>query len=360
MKASNKINIALLGCGRISKSHINAIVSEKDRCHLVAICDESKEKIKSASQYIQELFYKKGINPPSLVDFTNFKALLSAHEERKIKIDLLVIATPSGFHASQTINAAEYGINICTEKPMALNVEDGLKMINKCKKNDLKLFVVKQNRLNSTLRDLREKIKEKKFGKIGIVALNVFWHRPQSYYDQDNWRGTEELDGRALMNQASHYVDLLEWMIGPIKSLSASIATISRKIESEDTAVLNLKWLDGTLGSMAVTMITFPKNIEGSITIIGDKGSAKVGGEALNKYEFFYFDDKVNIEEIKKSSYKIKNVYGSGHYEYYTNMLDVLIDKKEAICDGESGLSSIKIINAAYLSSKSGKEISIR
>ena len=243
---------------------------------------------------------------------------------------------------------------------MALNVKDGLKMINKCQKNDVKLFVVKQNRFNPTLIDLRKKIKQKKFGKIGIVALNVFWHRPQSYYDQDNWRGTEELDGGALMNQAIHYVDLLEWMIGPIKSLSASIATISREIESEDTAVLNLKWLDGTLGSMAVTMITFPKNIEGSITIIGDQGSAKVGGEALNKYEFFYFNDNVNEEEITKSNYIIKNVYGSGHYEYYKNMLDVLIDKKEPICDGESGLSSVKIINAAYLSSKSGKEISLR
>ena len=357
---SNKINIALLGCGRISKSHIKAILSEKDRCNLIAICDESKEKIKSAIKYFQELFYKEGINPPNLLDFKNLKSLLSAHEEKKINIDLLVIATPSGLHSSQTIDAAEYGINICTEKPMALNVKDGLKMINKCQKNDVKLFVVKQNRFNPTLIDLRKKIKEKKFGKIGIVALNVFWHRPQSYYDQDNWRGTEELDGGALMNQAIHYVDLLEWMIGPIKSLSASIATISREIESEDTAVLNLKWLDGTLGSMAVTMITFPKNIEGSITIIGDQGSAKVGGEALNKYEFFYFNDNVNEEEITKSNYIIKNVYGSGHYEYYKNMLDVLIDKKEPICDGESGLSSVKIINAAYLSSKSGKEISLR
>tara|TARA_B100000886_G_C20424886_1_gene493428 strand:- start:1497 stop:2576 length:1080 start_codon:yes stop_codon:yes gene_type:complete len=357
---SNKINIALLGCGRISKSHINAIFSEKDRCNLVAICDESKEKLKSALKYTYDLFLEKGSSPPNLLDFTNLKELLSAHQEKKIKIDLLIIATPSGLHSSQTINASEYGINICTEKPMALNVKDGLMMINKCLKNNVKLFVVKQNRLNTTLLDLREKIKEKKFGKIGIVALNVFWHRPQSYYDQDNWRGTEELDGGALMNQASHYIDLLEWMIGPIKSLSASIATISRKIESEDTAVLNLKWLDGTLGSMAVTMITFPKNIEGSITIIGDKGSAKVGGEALNKYEFFYFDDEVNEEKIKKSNYKIKNVYGSGHYDYYRNMLDVLIDKKEAICDGESGLSSIKIIKAAYLSSKSGKEIYLR
>ena len=357
---SNKINIALLGCGRISKSHIKAILSEKDRCNLIAICDESKEKIKSAIKYFQELFYKEGINPPNLLDFKNLKSLLSAHEEKKINIDLLVIATPSGLHSSQTIDAAEYGINICTEKPMALNVKDGLKMINKCQKNDVKLFVVKQNRFNPTLIDLRKKIKEKKFGKIGIVALNVFWHRPQSYYDQDNWRGTEELDGGALMNQAIHYVDLLEWMIGPIKSLSASIATISREIESEDTAVLNLKWLDGTLGSMAVTMITFPKNIEGSITIIGDQGSAKVGGEALNKYEFFYFNDNVNEEEITKSNYIIKNVYGSGHYEYYKNMLDVLIDQKEPICDGESGLSSVKIINAAYLSSKSGKEIFLR
>ena len=161
------------------------------------------------------------------------------------------------------------------------------------------------------------------------------------------------------MNQASHYVDLLEWIIGPIKSVSCKLATISRDIESEDTAVLNLKWDQGMLGSMAVTMITFPKNIEGSITVIGDNASAKVGGEALNKYEFYYSDEMQDENYTKNLSYEIKNIYGSGHFDYYKSMLDSLINDLPAICDGQSGLSSIKIICAAYLSSKNGKEVKL-
>ena len=353
-----KINIAILGCGRISKSHINAIVKEYRRCNLIALCDSSKDNLESTYEYVSEIFYENNFEL-KLLKFSNFKYLLKSHNEKEINIDLLVICTPSGFHAQQCIEAAKYKINICTEKPMALSVKDAEKMINYCSKKKVKLFVVKQNRLNSTLLDLRSKVKEGRFGNIGIISFNVFWHRPQSYYDKDKWRGTKELDGGALMNQASHYVDLIEWIIGPLESLSASVATISRNIESEDTAVLNLKWKNGALGTMAITMITFPKNIEGSITIIGDKGSAKVGGEALNKYEFFHFDDFVDINKTNSTSYKIENIYGKGHSPYYKNMIDVLINNKKAVCDGNSGLSSIKIICAAYLSSKSGKRVKL-
>ena len=242
---------------------------------------------------------------------------------------------------------------------MAINYQDGLKMCEVCKENGVKLFVVKQNRLNDTLIDLKNKVKTNMFGKIALIELNVFWQRPQSYYDNDSWRGTLKLDGGALMNQASHYVDLLEWIGGPLESLSAKIATISRNIEAEDTAVLNLKWLNGALGTMAVTMLTYPKNIEGSITIIGDKGSAKIGGVALNKYEYFHFEEKINPEEILKANYEPKNVYGSGHYKYYENMINSLKNIEKPICDGESGLSSIKIINAAYKSNKENKVINL-
>tara|TARA_Y100001970_G_C14257765_1_gene876865 strand:+ start:282 stop:1370 length:1089 start_codon:yes stop_codon:yes gene_type:complete len=355
----NKINIALLGCGRISSSHIKAIVSEHNRCDLVALCDKSECNLNKANIFLKEQYKENKVTNINTELFLEYNLLLKEHKEKRIRIDLIVICTPSGFHAEQSISAAKLGINVCTEKPMALKVEDGVDMIKTCKNNEVRLFVVKQNRLNPTLRDLREKVHSNKFGRIGIVSLNVFWQRPQSYYDQANWRGTLDLDGGALMNQASHYVDLLEWIIGPLHSLNASIATISRKIESEDTAVLNLKWRDGTLGSMAVTMITFPKNIEGSITIIGEKGSAKVGGIALNKYEFYYFQDEINTKQIEDVNYLPKTVYGSGHYEYYKNILDTLNGLDNPICDGESGLSSVKIINAAYKSAKSSKNIKI-
>ncbi len=354
-----KINIAIVGCGRISKSHINAISNELNRCSLVAICDNSVKNLEETHDYAMNVFRDKNIKI-DIAKFNNYQKLLDSHQEKKIKLDLIIIATPSGLHAEQTIQAANHFINVCTEKPMALNISDANKMINKCDAKKVKLFVVKQNRLNPTLKELNSKIKAGKFGKIGIVSLNVFWHRPQSYYEQGNWRGTNDMDGGTLMNQAIHYIDLLEWLIGPIESLSASVATISRDIECEDTAVLNFKWVQGTLGTMAVTMITYPKNLEGSITVIGDKGSAKVGGEALNKFEFSYFNKESNNDKCQESSYEIKNVYGSGHNAYYKNMLDVLVNNDSPICDGRDGLSSIKIIHAAYSSSKTSKKITLK
>ena len=352
-----KINIALLGCGRISRNHIKAMISEKNRCNLVAICDNSNENLNSTTKYLKEVFKKNKIKDlPS--KFIEFDDLLIAHKQKRLKIDLLVICTPSGMHSQQTISAANFGINVCTEKPMALNILDAEKMIEICKDNNVQLFVVMQIRLNKNILDLRKKIKEYKFGKIAIIALNIFWQRPQSYYDEAGWRGTLKLDGGVLMNQASHYIDLLEWLNGPIDSVSAYKAKVARNIESEDTAVLNLKWPNGTLGSTAVTMISYPKNIEGSITVIGDKGSAKIGGTSFDKYEFSYFEEDLS----KKENTKLPNKeisYGSGHFEYYKNMLDVLLLGKDAVCSGESGLSSIKLINAAYLSSEKNKAIKL-
>ena len=224
-----KLNFAILGCGRISISHIKAIIAERNRCNLIAICDKSIENLDSTYNYAKKEFNDKNIIL-DLLKFKNLKDLLSAHKNKDIHIDLLIICTPSAMHAKQTIEAAKYGINICTEKPMALNVKDCKEMIRICKNKKVRLFIVKQNRLNTTLQDLKAKLNKGMFGKIGIVSLNVFWHRPQSYYDQANWRGTKSFDGGALMNQASHYVDLLEWLIGPIESVSSFIKTISRLV----------------------------------------------------------------------------------------------------------------------------------
>ncbi len=353
-----KINIALIGCGRISKNHINAIVNENKRCNLAALCDTSDERIKNAKNILNEALKKNKQPLKNIFTYNNYKSLIEDHNKKKIKIDLIVLATPSGLHPIQTELAAKARIHVCTEKPMAIKLADGYKMLETCKANDVRLFVVKQNRFNRTLQTVKKLVQEKKFGKIAVVTVNVFWQRPQGYYDQDQWRGTKELDGGALMNQASHYVDLLEWIIGPVAGLSASIATISRDIESEDTAVMQLRWESGTLGTMAVTMTTYPKNLEGSITIIGDKGSIKIGGIALNKIDYCYLSEECNMN-IKELNYDVENVYGFGHFLYYTNILDVLLNNKKPICDGYSGISSIEIINAAYKSSKENRYITL-
>ena len=356
----HKLRIGLLGCGRISKNHLKSIVDNYDKCELVALCDNSQENIQSANSFYKDYCKLKNIQFNKISLFPNYEELLNAHINEKLNLDLLTIATPSGLHYQQTIAAASHKINVCTEKPMALKVEEAEEMIRMCEKNNVKLFEVKQNRLNPTLKLLRSKVKNNNFGKIAIVNLNLFWHRPQSYYDNDDWRGTINLDGGALMNQGIHYVDLLDWIIGPVKSVFAHTAKISRDIEAEDSCVLNIKWDNGILGTMAVTMVTYPNNIEGSITIIGDKGSAKVGGEALNRFEYYCFDDEPNKTDLDSINYQIKEVYGVGHSEYYTNILDVILKNANPICEGKDGLASLKIINAAYLSSKSGNNIFIK
>ncbi len=364
LNKSNKkklLRIAFVGCGRISKNHIKAIAALHNEVELIAICDNKITLMNAAEDlYKNELNQNSSILKVSLTKFSEYSDLLQASKNKKLSIDLIVFATPSGLHSSQVISAAKLGINVCTEKPMATRWEDGINMVKTCEMEKVKLFVIKQNRLNSTMQLLKKQLDAGRFGRLSMITVNVFWHRPQSYYDQDKWRGTWEFDGGALMNQASHYVDLLHWLIGPVESISASLATISRNIEVEDSAALQLKWRNGALGTMAVTMITYPKNLEGSITILGEKGTVKIGGPAVNKIEHWQFsDDQDDDDLVEKASYDTTSVYGFGHLAYYKNMVDVLKGIADPISDGREGLNSLELIISAYRSAKDGKLINL-
>src|SRR5690606_31003439 len=197
---------------------------------------------------------------------------------RSTDADVVTLCTPSGLHPDQAIQVATAGRHVMTEKPMATRWTDGLRMVKACDEADVYLFVVKQNRRNATLQLLKRAMEKKRFGRIHMVTINVFWSRPQSYYESAKWRGTWEFDGGALMNQASHYVDLVDWLIGPVESVQAYVATLARNIQVEDTATVGIRWRSGALGSVNVTMLTYPRNLEGSITIIGEKGTVRVGG----------------------------------------------------------------------------------
>ena len=351
--------MAIVGCGRISKNHINAIVCNHEECTLVALCDNSKKRLEEGKSEYLKSRKEKNLNidkSPEL--FSDYQNLLNAVKQNNIEIDLLIFCTPSGLHASQVISASKLSIHCCTEKPMATMWEDGMMMVRECDKSLVNLFVVKQNRFNKTLQLLKKQIEKGRFGRIALVTVNVFWQRPQSYYDQDDWRGTWEFDGGALMNQASHYVDLLNWLVGPVESISASTATIGRKIEVEDTSAIHLRWRNGALGTMAVTMLTFPRNLEGSITILGEKGSVKVGGVAVNKIDWWHFSDKDSDDSyVNSSSYGSESIYGFGHINYYENMIKVLKGKSKPICNGRDGLKSLELLIAAYRSSRNGQTV---
>ena len=339
---NRKIRIAVVGCGRISKNHFESIEKHKDNIELVSICD-IQHKVLSE----HEAKYKvKGY-----LDLTDML--------ENEKLDLIAILTPSGIHADQTELCAKHGVNVMTEKPMATRWSDGIRMVKKCDDARVRLFVVKQNRRNPTLQLLKRAVKENRFGKIHMVHLNIFWSRPQEYYDQAPWRGTWEFDGGAFMNQASHYVDLLEWLIGPIDKVHAMMST-TRDIEVEDTGVLNVKWRKGTLGSMSVTMLTYPKNLEGSITILGEKGTVRIGGVAVNDIQHWEFDEPKDYDkEVKEANYQTTSVYGFGHPLYYENVIEVLRGNAEPETDGREGLKSLEVLIAAYLSARDGKTTSL-
>ncbi|OWY39053.1 oxidoreductase [Xenophilus sp. AP218F] len=338
-----KIRFALVGCGRIAANHFGALEKHADRAELVDVCDIDPAALQAAVE-------RTGARGHS--DMTAMLAATNA--------DIIILTTPSGLHPRQSIECSEAGFHVMTEKPMATRWEDGLEMVKAADKAQKHLFVVKQNRRNATLQLLKRAMQEKRFGRIYMVNVNVFWTRPQSYYDQAVWRGTWEFDGGAFMNQASHYVDLLDWLIGPVESVQAYTATLARNIEVEDTGTVSVKWRSGALGSMNVTMLTYPKNLEGSITILGEKGSVRVGGVAVNEIQHWEFAEPHPMDEdIKQASYATTSVYGFGHPMYYDNVINTMRGEATPETDGREGLKSLELLIAMYLSARDGRRVSL-
>ncbi|WP_019143177.1 Gfo/Idh/MocA family protein [Noviherbaspirillum massiliense] len=342
-RIDRKIRFALVGCGRISRNHFAALNQHQQYCDLVGVCDIDSQALEAAVGITGAQPYK------------SLGTMLS-----KCDADAYILTTPSGLHSGQAIAVAAAGKHVVTEKPMATRWEDGKRMVAACDEARVRLFVVKQNRRNATLRLLKKALEEHRFGRLHMVNVNVFWTRPQEYYDSAKWRGTWEYDGGAFMNQASHYVDLLEWLVGPVESLHAYTATLERNIEVEDTGVMSLRWRNGALGSVNVTMLTYPKNLEGSITILGEKGTVRIGGVALNEVQHWEFEEQNEQDEkVREASYQTTSVYGFGHAQYYENVIQVLRGEAEPETDGREGLKTLEVLIATYLSARDGKRVAL-
>jgi len=343
-----KVRFALAGCGRIAANHMDSLERHADRAELVAVCDTNSAALAAARK-------RTGAQ-----GFARYADMLASLGPAGQGADCVVLTTPSGLHPQQAIDAAGTGVHVMTEKPMATRWADGLAMVKACDEAGVRLFVVKQNRRNRTLQLLREAILGGRFGRIYMVTVNVFWSRPQSYYDSADWRGTWEFDGGAFMNQASHYIDLLDWLIGPVESVMAYTGTLARNIEVEDTGVAALKWRNGAMGSVNVTMLTHPKNFEGSITVLGEKGSVRIGGVAVNKIEHWEFDTPHAMDQqLQDASYQTTSVYGFGHPLYYDNVIRTLRGECEPETDGREGLKSLELLIAMYRSARDGKRINL-
>ena len=340
MSSEKNFRVALAGCGRISKNHFDAI-DKVDGLELVAVCDADPARAEQAA------------TENRVPCFTSYEKML-----KEAKADVVTIATPSGLHAEQGVAAAQAGRHVVMEKPMAISLTGADALVQACDKAGVQLFVVKQNRLNPPIQLLKHAVDKNRFGRVYLASCTVHWARPQEYYDQAPWRGTWEFDGGAFMNQASHYVDLIQWLMGPVESVMAKTATLARRIETEDTGVAILKFRNGALGSIEVTMLAYPRNLEGSITVLGEKGSVKIGGTAVNKVDYWQFaeydDDDKLIEAVDTNP---PNVYGLGHQGYYRNVLAVLRGEAKPDTDGRAGRKSLELILGIYESAKTGREV---
>ena len=337
------VRFALVGCGRISANHIAALAEHRGRAELVAVCDTDAARLQAAAD-------KTGA-----AGFPSLQALLASSDA-----DIVTLATPSGLHPQQAIACARAGRHVLSEKPMATKWDEGVAMVQACRDAGVKLFVVKQNRLNPTMQRLKSAIDQGRFGRIVMCTVNVFWTRPQSYYDDAPWRGRWDLDGGAFLNQASHYVDMVDWLVGPVDNVHAYTATLGRDIEAEDTGVMGLRLRRGGLASINVTMLTHGKNFEGSITLLGERGTVRIGGVAVNQIQHWEFaEPHPDDAQVHDASYGTASVYGPGHPLYYDNVISALRGEQAAEVDGYSGLRSLEVIIAAYRSARDGVRVGL-
>jgi len=340
---NQEIKFALIGCGTIANKHIesiNRIINAK----LVTICDSDKDKAKELGEKYRIPWYGD----------SNY---MIEHQD----VDVISILTPSGTHAQIAMDLIKYKKHFVIEKPLALRLEDADAIIEACDKANIKIFVVQQNRFNPPVKKLIEAIDNNEFGKLVLGSIRVRWCRTQDYYDQKKWRGTWAYDGGVFTNQASHHIDMLMWMMGRVESVMAITSTRLVNIEAEDTGVAILKFKNGALGVIEATTATRPKDLEGSISILGEKGSVEIGGFYMNELETWNFlDDDEDVNHIFETYGKTPEIFAWNHTEFLKDVVDSISNNKKGLIDGLEARKSLELINAIYESAETGKEIYLR
>lgn len=341
-----ELKFALVGCGRIARRHSELLGNRQIAgAGLAAVCDIVPEKARRMGEQFGVPYY------------TDMREMMEC-----TPADAVSVLTESGHHAAHVAALAGYGKHIVVEKPMALTLDDADAMIKACENAGVKLFVVKQNRFNVPVVKLRRALEAGRFGKLVLGTVRVRWCREQAYYDQDKWRGTWALDGGVLANQASHHVDLLEWMMGEVEGVYAMSATALVKIETEDTAVATVRFRNGALGVIEATTAARPKDLEGSISILGGTGSVEIAGFAVNRMKTWNFTrpEPGDAEVMEKYSVNPPDVYGFGHKAYYEHVVDCINNDSRQLVDGIEGRKSLELIAGIYESIETRREVSLR
>lgn len=340
------LNFAIIGCGRIASKITDGIIKNSDNARLVALSDIVETKM----DFIEKKYEDLTVDKISIIKEKNYKEILN-----KVKIDVAIIATESGYHEEIGLYFLENGVNVIIEKPIAMSIQGAQKLVDTAKNKKLKLAACHQNRFNYPIQLLKKAIIDSKLGKIFAGTARILWYRDENYYSQASWRGTWELDGGTFMNQCIHNIDLLNWMMDSEIDTVYSIAnTFSKKIEGEDYGVICIKYKNGKIGTIEGSVITYPKNLEETLTIVGEKGTIVVGGTAVNKIDTWRVDGEKEEEYLSIDCGDPNSVYGYGHEALYKDFIDSIKENRKPLVDGEAGLLAVKIILAAYKSRQTG------
>lgn len=331
-------NFAIIGCGRISQNHIDALINNAENSKLVAVCDLITEKAA-----LRKDQYHKRINGNEVKIYTDYKQMLENEE-----IDIVSICTESGYHAAIAIDCLNHEKHVLIEKPMALSIEDAERINSLASEKNLNVGVCHQNRFNPPIQKLRRAIEEGRFGKIINGTARILWTRDQNYYDQAPWRGTKDLDGGTLMNQCIHNIDLLQWMMGSeVERVSSETGTFLRNIEMEDFGAILIRFKNGSIGIVEGSACVYPKNLEETLSIFGEKGTVVIGGLAVNKIQTWQFADERDYDN-KDENTEVDNVYGKGHTPLYKDFIESILEKRSPYISGEEGQKALSIILKAY------------
>lgn len=337
------LRFAFLGCGAIANKHVTAL-SYLDGVELVAVSDLNLEAAEAFAG-------KHGVR-----SYEDPREMIQEND-----IDIVSILTPSGFHAKNILDLVDCGTHFVVEKPMALRLDDADKIIRSCAEQNTKVFVVQQNRFNPPVQALKAAIDAGRFGKMVMGSVRVYWCRRQEYYDSKQWRGTWALDGGVTSNQASHHIDMLEWIMGDVVSVMAMTETRLADIEVEDTSCALLRFASGALGVIQATTATRPTDLEGSLTVLGEKASVEIGGFFMNKLKTWQFSEPIADDEtIFETHGSNPNIFAWNHAEYLRNVVGAIQSNSMGLVEGLNGRRSLELITAIYESSETGKEVPLR
>jgi UDP-N-acetyl-2-amino-2-deoxyglucuronate dehydrogenase len=342
----SRLRFGLVGCGSIARKHAHALHEYLDQAEIGAFVDLDVARAQQLSQ-------KYGA--PA---FSSIREMMASVGDR---LDVFSVLTPSGSHCGNVLELVQYGRPIVVEKPMALKLEDADRMIEACDVHGVKLFVVHQNRYNLPIVKAMEAMEQGRFGRLVLGTVRLRWTRNQAYYDSASWRGTWAHDGGVFMNQAAHHIDMLTWFMGNVESVRSLASTRLVNIECEDTGVAILRFNSGALGVLEATTATRPNDLEGSISILGEKGSVVIGGFFMNQLVTWQFADKRPIDDEMFQMYGNSPADpGYNHGEYLRDVIASVQTKKAALVDGLEGRRSLELITALYESIETNTDVQLR